>query len=200
MLNQTVARRFVFGIILGIEKQFMRRGRDIMSRAVALTERVIALVEAARAKTVAAVNLAMVYTYYEIGRQIVEEEQGGKRRAGYGETLLIDLSKKLTARFGRGWSVPNLKNIRLFYVVYSKRITDVEPARTKRINTVYPIPEFTLSWSHYLKLMRIDDLDERAFYEIESRLCPPIGVKSLCSLCSTRLFLLSVEISCPWRT
>ena len=52
------------------------------SRAVALTERVIALVEEARAKTVAAVNLAMVYTYYEIGRQIVEEEQGGKRRAG----------------------------------------------------------------------------------------------------------------------
>ena len=141
----------------------------MISRAVALTERVIALVEAARAKTVAAVNLAMVYTYYEIGRQIVEEEQGGKRRAGYGETLLIDLSKKLTARFGRGWSVPNLKNIRLFYVVYSKRITDAEPTRAKKINTVYPIPEFTLSWSHYLKLMRIDDPDERAFYEIESR-------------------------------
>jgi predicted nuclease of restriction endonuclease-like (RecB) superfamily len=65
--------------------------------------------------------------------------------------------------------VPNLKNIRLFYVVYSKRITDAEPTRAKRINTVYPIPEFTLSWSHYLKLMRIDDPDERAFYEIESR-------------------------------
>ena len=65
--------------------------------------------------------------------------------------------------------MPNLKNIRLFYVVYSKRITDAEPPLAKRINTVYPIPKFTLSWSHYLKLMRIDDPDERAFYEIESR-------------------------------
>ena len=161
------------------------------SRAVALTERVIALVEAARAKTVAAVNLAMVYTYYEIGRQIVEEEQGGKRRAGYGETLLIDLSKKLTARFGRGWSVDNLQRMRQFFLLYShqkiyatplrklenassrrgdsQRMSDTDPTRAKRINTVYPIPEFTLSWSHYLKLMRIDDPDERAFYEIESR-------------------------------
>ena len=48
-------------------------------------------------------------------------------------------------------------------------MSDTEPTRAKRINTVYPIPKFTLSWSHYLKLMRIDDPDERAFYEIESR-------------------------------
>ena len=163
------------GFSVGIES---RRGRD----AGGLRGVDLAYVEASRAKTVAAVNLAMVYTYYEIGRQIVEEEQGGKRRAGYGETLLIDLSKKLTARFGRGWSVPNLKNVRLFYVVYSKRITDAEPTRAKRINTVYPIPEFTLSWSHYLKLMRIDDPDERAFYEIESRECLAVRTEPIAAL------------------
>ena len=89
------------------------------SRAAALSERVIALIEESRRKTVAAVNLAMVYTYYEIGRQIVEEEQGGRRRAGYGETLLIDLSKKLTARFGRGWSAENLRKMRSFFLMYS---------------------------------------------------------------------------------
>ena len=158
------------------------------SRTVALTERVIALVEAARAKTVAAVNLAMVYTYYEIGRQIVEEEQGGKRRAGYGETLLIDLSKKLTARFGRGWSAENLRKMRSFFLMYSHQQIYATPSRklgnassrqgaSPKSTTVLwksdsadsATPTFTLSWSHYLKLMRIDDPDERAFYEIESR-------------------------------
>ena len=158
------------------------------SRAAALSERVIALIEESRRKTVAAVNLAMVYTYYEIGRQIVEEEQGGRRRAGYGETLLIDLSKKLTARFGRGWSAENLRKMRSFFLMYSHQQIYAAPLRklgnassrqgaSSKSTTVLwksgsadpSAPTFTLSWSHYLKLMRIDDPDERAFYEIESR-------------------------------
>jgi len=125
-----------------------------------LTDRIIALIEESRRKTVAAVNFAMVYTYYEIGRQIVEEEQGGKRRAGYGEKIIEELSAKLTARYGRGWSVENLTLMRKFFMVYS-------PGES--VNTVYEIPKFTLSWSHYLKLMRIDDPAERSFYEIEAR-------------------------------
>ena len=84
-----------------------------------LSDRVIALIESARQKVAYTANLAQVYTNYEIGRQIVEEEQGGKRRAGYGEKVLIDLSSKLTARFGRGWSVDNLQNMRSFYLIYS---------------------------------------------------------------------------------
>lgn len=88
-------------------------------RKASLSERVIALVEGARQKVATAANLAQVYTNYEIGRQIVEEEQGGKRRAGYGEKIIEDLSAKLTARFGRGWSVRNLRVIRQFYVEYS---------------------------------------------------------------------------------
>ena len=73
-------------------------------KKLSLSERVIALIENARQKVATAANLAQVYTNYEIGRQIVEEEQGGKRRAGYGEKILIELSAKLTARYGRGWS------------------------------------------------------------------------------------------------
>lgn len=85
------------------------------------SDRVISLIEAARAKTVAAVNLAMVYTYYEVGRMIVEEEQGGKKRAGYGEKLLIDLARKLTAKFGKGYSAQNLRNMRQFFLLYSQQ-------------------------------------------------------------------------------
>lgn len=84
-----------------------------------LADRIVALVEEARQRTVAAVNTAMVYTYFEIGRQIVEEEQGGKVRAGYGERLIRELSRRLTARFGKGFSPQNLANMKKFYLVYS---------------------------------------------------------------------------------
>ena len=61
----------------------------------------------------------MVYAYFEIGRHIVEHEQQGEARAEYGKALFKDLSAKLTARFGEGWSYPHLNNIRQFYLVYS---------------------------------------------------------------------------------
>ena len=83
-----------------------------------LSDRVVALIEAAKQKVGVAVNLAQVYTNYEIGRQIVEEEQKGRRRAGYGEKIVEELSAKLTARFGRGWSVRSIETIRKFYLMY----------------------------------------------------------------------------------
>ena len=92
-----------------------RRGRSV-----GLAERVIALIEGARQRVAAVANIAQVYTNYEIGRQIVEEEQGGKRRADYGKQILIDLSQKLTARFGRGWSAENLRKMRTFFLMYSE--------------------------------------------------------------------------------
>ena len=97
-----------------------------------LSERVITLIENARRKVASVANVALVYTYYEIGRMIVEDEQGGNRRAGYGEKTLEDLSSKLTARFGRGWSKENLKLMRRFFVEYSNSV-----------NTVYPIASGT---------------------------------------------------------
>ena len=72
------------------------------SRKPSLFARVVALIEEARQKVATVANIAQVYTNYEIGRQIVEEEQGGKRRAEYGKKVVEELSIKLTARFGRG--------------------------------------------------------------------------------------------------
>ncbi len=115
------------------------------------------------------VNLSMVYAYYEIGRMIVEEEQHGANRAAYGTQLLKGLSAYLTTNFGKGFSVANLKNIRQFYKVYSDdQIGETVFSQFENLPKVSTGRRFYLSWSHYLKLMRIDNIDERHFYEIES--------------------------------
>ena len=77
------------------------------------------LIEIARKKVVTTVNLAMVHTYFEIGRMIVEDEQQGKERAEYGKSVLKDLSIRLAEKFGKGFSVDNLQNMRQFYLTYS---------------------------------------------------------------------------------
>lgn len=123
----------------------------------------------ARKNAKTAVNLTMVYAYYEIGRIIVEEEQRGERRAAYGQQLLKGLSDYLTQNFGKGFSVGNLKNIRQFYKVYSAdQIGETVFSQFDNLPTVNTGRKFYLSWSHYLKLMRIDNIDERHFYEIEA--------------------------------
>lgn len=78
------------------------------------------LVNSAKQRVVTSINIAMVYTYYEIGRRIVEQEQNGKYRAYYGNELIIQLSKELTTEFGKGFSEVNLRYFRRFYLVYSK--------------------------------------------------------------------------------
>jgi len=150
-----------------------------------LASRVIALIETARQRVATVANVAQVYTNYEIGRQIVEEEQGGKRRADYGKQIIEDLSLRLTQRFGRGWSEPTLWRIRQFFLLYSDSLNTVEGILVGQdsrntveripqtrfgnsVNSVYQIPKFTLGWSHYLLLMRIADPVERAFYEREA--------------------------------
>ena len=142
------------------------------NRRASLFARVVALIEEARQKVASVANLAQVYTNYEIGRQIVEEEQGGKRRAEYGKQVLIDLSQKLTARFGRGWSVDNLEKMRRFFLLYSHVEISAKPLRISNgedlATTSRHFPQFTLGWSHYLLLMRIADPVERAFYEREA--------------------------------
>ena len=112
------------------------------------------LLKEARKSVVQTVNKTMVYTYFEIGRMIVEEEQKGKERAEYGKQIIKELSKRLIAEFGKGFSQRNLEQMRQFYLTYSK---------TQTLSA-----EFNLSWSHYLKLMRIENEDERKFYEKEA--------------------------------
>lgn len=116
-----------------------------------------------------AVNLSMVYAYYEIGRMIVEEEQYGENRAAYGKYLLQTLSDYLAKRFGKGFSVTNLKQMRQFYLTYANdQIGQTLSDQFKSLPAVSTGRKFFLSWSHYLKLMRIDNIDERHFYEIEA--------------------------------
>lgn len=142
-----------------------------------------ALLENARKNVVVAVNQTIVLTYFEIGRMIVEDEQNGENRAEYGKALLKDLSLHLTERFGRGFSVENLDRMRFFYKTYSEHISSTVLTNSQNPESwnafgqtqsdVSQIQQtsatkFNLSWSHYLKLMRIKDSNERKFYEIES--------------------------------
>ena len=127
------------------------------------------VLEKARKSAKTAVNLSMVYAYYEIGRMIVEEEQHGENRAAYGKQILKELSAYLTGAFGKGYSAENLKLMRRFYNIYSDdQIGETVFTQFKNLPSVNTGRKFYLSWSHYLKLMRIEDIDERHFYEIES--------------------------------
>ena len=193
---------------------------SVGQRPAELFDNIKFLLTEARKSVVRNINQTMVYTYFEIGRMIVEDEQKGQHRAEYGKQVLIELSRRLSEEFGRGFSVNNLDNMRNFYLCYSLSISQTVSAKLQYIEnqnieksqtvsgklsvissalltkslpightlsdqlqntenqnieiseTVLrkslPIPHFQLSWSHYLKLMRITDLAERQFYEIET--------------------------------
>ena len=116
-----------------------------------------------------ALNISMVYSYYEVGRAIIEEEQNGKQRAEYGKAILKELSKRLTESLGKGFSVENLKLMRRFYVVYSKdQIGQKVSTQFENLPVTREGRKFFLSFSHYVFLMRIPNIDERHFYEIEA--------------------------------
>ena len=154
-----------------------------------LYSRIADLIEHARQKVASVVNLTMVHTYFEVGRLIVEEEQQGKQRAEYGKKVLKNLSARLTDKFGKGFSVENLDKMRFFYNTYSNSISSTASTKLNSTNNSIeanqkkPIVDmqnyfdltviakshnFTLSWSHYLILMRIQNTAERNFYEIEA--------------------------------
>ncbi len=105
----------------------------------------------ARQKAYAAVNFLMVETYWRIGRRIVEEEKAGAEKAAYGEQLLKELSKALSAEFGRGFSSPNLRNFRQFYLTYPDE------------QICYTVCS-KLTWSHNRLIMRVDNPKARAYY------------------------------------
>lgn len=105
----------------------------------------------ARAKVYSAANFAMVEAYWEIGKSIVEK-QGGNATAEYGTSLLKELSKQMTADFGKGFTVTNLSYMRQFYLAFKNRHTLCDK----------------LSWSHYRLLMRVEDERARQFYIEES--------------------------------
>lgn len=112
------------------------------------------LLYSAKNRVYQTINTTMTQTYFQIGKRIVEEEQGGEIRAEYGKSLLKLLSVQLINEFGKGFSVDNLENMRRFYLAFQKSETVSR--------------KFELSWSHYIFLTRIENIYERNFYEIES--------------------------------
>jgi len=114
-----------------------------------LIENIVAAINEARRKVASHINFTMPQTYWQIGKYIVEYEQGGQAKVAYGTSTLTELSHQLTARFGRGFSRPNLVNMRKFYLLYPN------------CQTVSDI----LNWSHICELIKIDDALERSFYE-----------------------------------
>ncbi|MCL2191395.1 MAG: DUF1016 N-terminal domain-containing protein, partial [Treponema sp.] len=137
----------------------------------AFFEGVAKIIEQARTYVGRTADLTMCVTYFEIGRMIVEEEQDGKTRAEYGRGLLKELSTFLEQRFGKGYSVSTLTNARKFYLTYLPSISQTMSTKSAGrkspalFGRSYP---FTLSWSHYLILMRVENEQERRFYEIEA--------------------------------
>lgn len=132
-------------------------------------DRILDILKNARKQAKMALNISMVYSYYEVGRAIIEEEQNGKQRAEYGKAILKELSKRLTEILGKGFSVENLKLMRRFYVVYSKdQIGQKVSTQFENLPVTREGRKFFLSFSHYVFLMRIPNIDERHFYEIEA--------------------------------
>jgi predicted nuclease of restriction endonuclease-like (RecB) superfamily len=153
-----------------------------MKNGVEFFDSVAKSIERARAYVGRTTDLTMCVTYFEIGRMIVEEEQGGKSRATYGSELLRGLSAYLADRVGRGFSLSNLKNAKKFYLTYAPQIgqslhTLLGEAEKGQLATGQFIPPqkgqsltglFKVSWTHYVVLTRIKNPDERRFYELEA--------------------------------
>ena len=144
-----------------------------------LIKRLAEIIHSARATAVRQINKTQVLAYYEIGREIVEFEQKGKARAGYGEELIKRLSADMTAKFGRGFSTTNLKMMRLFYQAFPIRQTLSDESLSsgkfqamsgKSSIRQTPSVEFNpqLSWSHYCELLSVEHPLARSFYEKEA--------------------------------
>ncbi|HSA34404.1 MAG TPA: PDDEXK nuclease domain-containing protein [bacterium] len=156
----------------------------------ALFDRVASILDQARANVVRAVNSNMVIAYWLIGREIVQELQGGSERAEYGKQVIEQLSAQLKNRYGRGFSITNLRYFRTFYMLYAERKPEIRqigsgelsdsPIRhtqsgvlndlSSAVRTVSKPMGFSplLGWSHYQSLMSVENDNERLFYEIEA--------------------------------
>jgi hypothetical protein len=146
-----------------------------------LYQRVRAILASARSSAARSVNTAQVVAYWFIGREIVEEEQKGRKRAGYGEELLLGLSKRLTAEYKAGYSFQNLKFIRQFYVEFPGLAVGAEIGYAPRSQSGGPLVPTdrgiryaprsqswrpgqlhpNLSWTHYRTLLRVDKAEAR---------------------------------------
>ncbi len=125
-----------------------------------------------RGRTIQAIDVIQAQTHWRIGRVIVEYEQGGRTRAEYGDALIARLSVDMIARFGKGFSETNLKMMRLFYQSFPIRQSVSDKSMKNKVRAIRQTvsDEFNpkLSWSNYCELLKEDNLNARAFYEIEA--------------------------------
>ena len=150
-----------------------------------LIKRAFELINASRTQVIRQTNTLMVFTYFQLGRLIIENEQGGADRATYGKETIKELSIHLIKKFGDGFSERNLDQMRLFYLAFKHRSFNIQIPQTlsaksssarkpqtvsaKSLNAKAPFADlFPLSWSHYVLLCRIKNSNERSFYEVES--------------------------------
>ena len=157
---------------------------------------IVGLLETARRAVARSINTAMTATYWEIGRRIVQFEQGGAERATYGDALVERLAKDLTQRFGRGFSRQNLGQMRAFYRAWPAQIicqtlsgksslvsvletlsreSSVRSAGQKALHETDLLPAlakaFPLPWSAYVRLLSVRNEFARQFYEAEALRC-----------------------------
>jgi len=131
------------------------------------------LLETARHRSARAVNVILTATYWEIGRRIVRCEQRGRDRAGYGEELIDRLAVDLSKRFGRGFTERNLRNMRQFYQFWPKLYMPKKEIQHSTgagslIQGKWHAVSAELAWTHYRRLLAIEDEKARKFYEEEA--------------------------------
>lgn len=153
MTKPKVSKRKTISIIIANQK-----------RIDALYHKILNYVDEARTNVQRSIDTEMVSAYWLIGRDIIEEEQHGKKRANYGSFLLKSLAERLTKKYGRGFSISTLRDIRQFYLVYSD---DSSIHHAPRGELEQPFST-NLGWIHYRALMRIQRPEARRFYEIEA--------------------------------
>lgn len=117
-----------------------------------LYQKVKEILDKARTAVYYAANFEMVKAYWDIGREIVQEEQSGKDRAGYGKHLIEEISNRLTKEYGKGFDRSNIWNMRQFYQTYP----------------IFDAVRRELSWTHYRLLMRVEKENARQFYMSEA--------------------------------
>ena len=160
----------------------------------AVLDGVVELLESARRTSARATNAIMTATYWEVGRRIVESDQGGRSRAEYGDSIIERLSSDLSDRVGRGYSARNLRQMRAFYLGWQiwqtlsaksfstdqspRKILQtlsaesgpakIEQTESGKVDLSQIAARFPLPWSHYVLLLKVDNPDARRFYETEA--------------------------------
>ena len=122
--------------------------KDLTQNTGRLLKKIQKILDETRNKVYRTANTEMLRAYWNIGKEIVEEEQKGKDRAAYGSALIKELSVKLTKEYGKGFTETNLKYMRQFYQAFEKR----HAVRDE------------LSWTHYRILVKVDKENAREFY------------------------------------